>query len=528
MLLSSALLLIPAAYLLGALLPWPGHPGRARWPLSLGAASAGVVLAAAAGIALLTGDVAPAPIGGGLATRLDGLTVTMLLLVTVIAGLILRFSRRYLDGEAGLERYQRSFLATMAATTLLVVTNHLLVLGLAWIATSIALHQLLTFYGDRPEALVAAHKKFLLSRLADLAIMGGVVLIGQTSGTYAIDEIVALAATRTAFPLAMELGGVLLAVGVLLRSAQLPFHGWLIQVMEAPTPVSALLHAGVVNIGGFVLIRLGGLVGRLDAAQSVLVVVGTLTAVLASLVMTTRVSVKVSLAWSTCAQMGFMLLECGLGAYGLALLHLVAHSLYKAHAFLSSGRAVEQQLQRTLAPAARAASLGGWAVAALASAAVVGAVARIVGIDLAAEPATAAITVVAALALAPLLLRVPHQPPSQAWRLVGAAIGLATLYGLGHALVGPLVPTVPPEIAHAWVRAGVVIAAFVALYGIQAAILSRPTGRLARALYPACFAGFYFDEIFTRLTFRLWPPRTPVARSSAAPSTTHPVFERAA
>jgi hypothetical protein len=188
--------------------------------------------------------------------------------------------------------------------------------------------------------------------------------VWRTMGTLQIDALLMQADTFRIMPATLQAAGCLLAIGVVLRSAQLPFHGWLIQVMEAPTPVSALLHAGIVNIGGFVLIRLAGLVGRLEGAQTLLVVVGATTAVLAALVMTTRVSVKVALAWSTCAQMGFMLLECGLGAYGLALLHLVAHSLYKAHGFLASGRTVEQQVLRRIAPEPTRPTALRWTIAA--------------------------------------------------------------------------------------------------------------------------------------------------------------------
>ena len=105
----------------------------------------------------------------------------------------------------------------------------------------------------------------------------------------------------------------LFVLAAVLKTALLPLHGWLIQVMEAPTPVSALLHAGVVNIGGFILIRLAELISLAPVAQVVLVVAGSLSAVLAGLVMLSRVSIKVRLAWSTCAQMGFMLAQCGLG-----------------------------------------------------------------------------------------------------------------------------------------------------------------------------------------------------------------------
>ena len=110
--------------------------------------------------------------------------------------------------------------------------------------------------------------------------------------------------------------------------------------MEAPTPVSALLHAGIINSGGVLLITLSGLVQHSPGAMAALVLIGGLTALFGALVMLTQSAVKTALAWSTVAQMGFMLLQCGLGLWPLALLHIVAHSLYKAHAFLSAGGAV--------------------------------------------------------------------------------------------------------------------------------------------------------------------------------------------
>ena len=139
-------------------------------------------------------------------------------------------------------------------------------------------------------------------------------------------------------PLSIHIAALLLAISAIIKCAQLPLHGWLIQVMEAPTPVSALLHAGVVNLGGFMLIRLASVIYTTQAAQALLVVMGCLTAVVGSLVMSTGISIKVHLAWSTCAQMGFMLVECGLGLYALAFLHLLAHSLYKAHSWVQAGR----------------------------------------------------------------------------------------------------------------------------------------------------------------------------------------------
>jgi NAD(P)H-quinone oxidoreductase subunit 5 len=132
-----------------------------------------------------------------------------------------------------------------------------------------------------------------------------------------------------------------LAFAAILKSAQFPMHGWLTEVMETPTSVSALLHAGVINAGGFLLIRFADVMLLAPFVLAVLVMVGGFTALFGGLVMLTQSAVKNSLAWSTVAQMGFMLLQCGLALFPLALLHIVAHSLYKAHAFLASGMAVD-------------------------------------------------------------------------------------------------------------------------------------------------------------------------------------------
>jgi len=132
----------------------------------------------------------------------------------------------------------------------------------------------------------------------------------------------------------------LLVLAALLKTASFPVHGWLTEVMEAPTPVSALLHAGIINAGGVLLIRFADLMQTSPGALAALVMMGGFTALFGGLVMLTQAAVKTALAWSTVAQMGFMLLQCGLGLWALALLHIVAHSFYKAHAFLSSGNAV--------------------------------------------------------------------------------------------------------------------------------------------------------------------------------------------
>ena len=445
-----------------------------------------------------------------LSLRSDALGCLMLLLVSFIGWVIVGYSQPYLGGERGQPRYIRGLMLTLAAVTLLVMTNNLLVLVLAWITTSLALHVLLTFFQDRPQALIAAHKKFLASRVADLCLVSGIALVGSTLGSLEIDRAIAAAKALPELPGTLQAAALLLAASALLKCAQLPVHGWLIQVMEAPTPVSALLHAGVVNLGGFLLIRIGSLVGDVPVAQALLVVVGSVTAVVAALVMMTRISIKVSLAWSTCAQMGFMMMQCGLGLYDLALLHLVAHSLYKAHAFLAAGGAVEQNRLQQMTPSA--APLGGlaWLLGALVGMALVAGAALVWGFRPGEAPALWALGGIVSLALAPLIAG-PIRRAGGWWSLAGLAVafgvvlayfGLHALFmrWLGASGTGPA----PGMALVAWV-----LGCFVLLFLVQGAVRAQPNGAVARVLYPWLFAGLYLDELFTRLTFRVWPARVP-------------------
>ncbi len=462
------------------------------------------------------------------APRIDALTGVMLGLVTFIAVVIHRYARRYLDGQPAAAHYRLWFTATVAATSLLVTAGDLRVLAIAWTVSSLSLHQLLTFFAERPQAQVAAHKKFLLSRLADMAVYSAVFLIGRAFGTYDIAGIGTAAAELGTLPTSVHAAGFLLVAAVALRSAQLPFHGWLIQVMESPTPVSALLHAGVVNIGGYVLIRLAALMGLLPGPMIAMVVIGATTAVLAALVMTTRVSIKVALAWSTAAQMGFMLLECGLGAWELALLHLVAHSCYKAHAFLGSGGVVAVHSRAVLAPPAPRATVWRWLGGALGGAALAALVSVIAWPNAANDPRAWVAIGILALSLAPFFVRLPL---AHSWRisvqLMASALGVAVLYAAWHAAFVAMLPT--PELFVPGL-ASIVIAlgAFVALFVVQVLVTVHPRGRAARALHAWAFAGFHLDELFTRATFLLWPPRHERLEAARLRTTTPTLRERSA
>lgn len=478
-------------------------------------------LAAAAVALLLTLTAAPA---------LQGPRLVMLPLVTLLGGLTLRFSRRYLDGDAQPHRFVAWFLAVLAGATLVVTTGNLVVLALAWTFTSLALHQLLTLGTGRAAAEMMAHKKFILSRLADVAIVGGVTVLVRAGGSPIISELLAAAGARAELATPFAWGTALLAIGVILRSAQLPFHGWLLQVMEAPTPVSALLHAGIVNIGAFVLLLLAPLVGRATGAQLLLITAGTVTAVLASLAMLAQANVKGSLAWSTCAQMGFVLVECGLGAWDLALLHITAHALYKAHAFLNSGGTVAATLGRirgTSAPVGGTAPAR-WIVALAASAALVTVSLLLVHGDRLTDAGTVISGLILALAIAPTLARARFDG---GWRtlkpMLGVAVGLPALHALWLVLLVPVAPT-RVAIAIGPVAVALTILAFVALFVVSVTVTSAPGSSLARALHPHAAAGFHLDALFTRLTFRIWPPRRTAPRRVAVAQPTLSISERAA
>ncbi len=281
--------------------------------------------------------------GIGLSFRLDAFSAVMFVLVAFVGAIVVQYSRNYLDGDPRQGVFYSRLSVTLAAVLLLVTSGNVVQLAGAWIATSLALHRLLVFYPERRKARLAARKKFITARLSDACVIGAALLLAAAFDTTDIATMLSVAADQGSDIASSNivLATLLIAVAALLKSAQFPFHGWLPQVMETPTPVSALLHAGIINAGGFVVIRFADIVVHSPVALSILALVGGLTALFGATVMLTQNSVKVSLAWSTVSQMGFMLLECGLGLFPVALVHIVAHSLYKAHAFLASGSVVE-------------------------------------------------------------------------------------------------------------------------------------------------------------------------------------------
>ena len=271
----------------------------------------------------------------GLSFRLDMVSSLMLLLVSFIGWIICRYSVKYLDGDANQGRYFRWTAFTIGAVSLLVISGNLLMFFGAWVLTSFGLHQLLMHFPERTAARRAAWTKFGISRVGDCFLLAAIVLVYREFGTFQFDELFAAAATASSSSITAIAW--CLVLGAVTKSAQFPLHSWLPETMETPTPVSALMHAGIVNAGGYLVIRLSPIIVQAPGALAFVALIGLLTVCFAGIVMLTQNSIKKTLAYSTIAQMGFMMLQCGLGAFSAAMLHIIAHSLYKAHAFLSSG-----------------------------------------------------------------------------------------------------------------------------------------------------------------------------------------------
>ena len=367
------------------------------------------------------------------------------------------------------------------------------------------LHQLLLFYPERPRAMLAAHKKFLFARCSELMLMTAFVLLYFQHHTTDISLILGYYHTQPILSATDHIVALLLCCVALIKCAQLPLHGWLIQVVESPTPVSALLHAGIINLGGFLLLLFAPLLSLAIFAQWLLLVVAGLSCVVAALVMMTRISIKVRLAWSTIAQMGLMLIECALGLYELALLHLLAHSCYKAHAFLVSGEAVNHYLRKRYVQADLPNAMHWFAAACCVTAvSFVLIIAR--GLPVLWSPWI----LIAIAVLSMLAFHFQSNSAGLSWRAIWIAVLGVMVYTVAGQLTHQLVPTVsvPQAYADAWVSL-----LFISLFWLFLLIQYAPHGPTQRRWFIALNAGFYLDEWSTRATLYLWPISLPATQS---------------
>ena len=465
--------------------------------------------------------------GIGLGLYLDRLSAILLVLVAFIGMVVVRYSVNYMDGDPRQRSFIRRLCLTLASVLLLIVSGNLFQFALAWIATSLSLHGLLVFYRHRPAAILAANKKFLVSRIGDICVLAAMVLLYRNLG--ALDYRTIMAGAEAArlsgsLPAALQAACLLLAGAALLKSAQFPAHGWLIEVMETPTPVSALLHAGIINAGGFLVLRFADLISLSAPTLDVLMVSGALTALFGSLVMLTQTSIKVSLAYSTIAQMGFMMLECGLGAYSAALLHLVAHSLYKAHAFLSAGSAMNAS-RGSMVPLAQDNTY---------PARIVIAIALVIGVTLGigawfgatavSQPGNLALVAILLLGLIHLMANSIDERPSVAVIVrvlviaVAVAIGYFVLQAAAeHGLRGSLPVSHGSRTTFDVFLMACIVIAFAALTLFQNLVRTQSASPTWRALHVHAANGFYVNTLANRWILRFWPASNTATRRQPTP-----------
>lgn len=278
---------------------------------------------------------------------IDRLAGVMMVLITGVSLVIHVYSRRYMQGDAGYVRFFGLLSLLTFVLLSLVTSSHLLWMFIAWHAVTWLLTTLIGFNRNSPAACKAGRIALRVQSLGDAALFVAIVLLYMKFGTFDLTALFqalnsATGPSRLVAGLGWSIDAVsaitmLLILSVMTKSAQFPFHVWLPGTIEAPTPVSAMLHAGIVNAGGFLVNRLAPLFGSTPTTLYILFVVGALTALIGASTMLTQSSVKRTLVYSTMGQMGYMVMECGLGAFALAIFHLCAHGLFKATLFLNSG-----------------------------------------------------------------------------------------------------------------------------------------------------------------------------------------------
>ena len=358
-----AVLLVPFLPLLAALLVVAGRNATrhqraklAAWPV--GAAFAGAIVTL--GIVATRGPIdikfydpaSLASLAFPIGFHIDRLSAVMMTLISGVGTIIYTYSVGYLYQDS----HDRRYLALIGFTTFvllcMVSSSNLMMLFIFWQLLSYLLYVLAHNHGHAA-TLEGAYRTFTLLRVGDVAFLSGMALAYSLYGTLEFQDLFARAAatpvTLSPFP-GIELSGptavtLLLFIGGMSKSAQFPIHIWLPRSLYAPTPVHALLHAGIINACGFLINRLAPLFGLSSTTLHVAFVVGTMTAVLGASMMLAQNDIKKTLGFSTIGQMGYMVMECGLGAFSLAVFHLIAHGLFKATVFLNCGNVIHKARQ---------------------------------------------------------------------------------------------------------------------------------------------------------------------------------------
>ncbi len=278
----------------------------------------------------------------------DGLTMVVWAVVTFFSGIVHSYSRRYMAGDASIDQFFGRMFAFTLTVMAMAAADHVVLFAAAWLGMGLAMASLIGHVRgwDQAQAAGSLARRYFV---ASSGLLGGTLaLLAWTTGTSSLSGVVARTGSLPPGLARLAIAGLFLTAVV--QSALFPFHNWLLSSMAAPTPASALMHAGFVNAGGILLTRFAPLFADDPTAMSALVVIGAVSALLGQAVLLVQSDVKRKLGASTVAQMGFMILQCGLGFFAAAITHLVLHGFYKAYQFLSSGAAVEQTAPTKTAP----------------------------------------------------------------------------------------------------------------------------------------------------------------------------------
>lgn len=325
----------------GALLVWLVGDTHPRWQHSLavlfalasGAASLALIPQASDRIALAL------PIGGAFGNFTfvaDGLAVFLAAVAAVIGSLAVIFSIDYMRGEAGLGRYYAFVLFFIGGMAGLVLTSNLLLMFFFWEITALCSYALISFHNDDPKAVRGGIKALLMTQVGGVGLLFGALFIYSYLGTYDLNVFLAQAGSLPQSALALAGFGFLIAAAA--KSAQFPFQTWLPDAMEAPTPISALIHAAtMVNAGVYLLARFYPAFAGVPYWRTAVIFVGVMSALMAAVMALVSTDIKRVLAYSTVSQLGYMVYAVGVGGVFASQYHLLSHSVFKALLFLGAG-----------------------------------------------------------------------------------------------------------------------------------------------------------------------------------------------
>lgn len=272
---------------------------------------------------------------------IDPISLFMTLVITGVGFLIHVYANGYMDHDRDVARFFACMNFFVFSMLLLVLAGHLLLLFVGWEGVGLASYLLIGFWYDRKTAAEAATKAFVVNRIGDFGFMLGLLLTFYAFGTGVFDELFHKTASFPSDSPLLILITILLFVGAIGKSAQLPLHTWLPDAMEGPTPVSALIHAAtMVTAGVYLVVRLHPIFMLAPTVLHTVGIIGGATALFAALCALGQTDLKKVLAYSTVSQLGYMFLACGAGAFYSAMFHLMSHAFVKALLFLSAGNVV--------------------------------------------------------------------------------------------------------------------------------------------------------------------------------------------